>query len=99
MLVVADALGGLPEAVADLQQLVVAVLDVLRQRQLRRIVGDDGGQVLIDEAFETRAIAIERNGPGRTADASGEGAGEESGGNGQGRQREAHGEASLVVGS
>ena len=96
MLVVADAARGLPEAVADLDHLVVlGVLDVLRQRQLRRIVRDDGGQVLIDEAFETRAIAIERDGAGRAADASSEGAGDESGGNGQGRQREAHGGSLL----
>ena len=96
VLVVADTARSFPEAVADLQHLVVlAVLDVLRQRQLRRIVGDDGGQVLIDEAFETRAIAIGLNGAGGTADVSGERAGDESGGNGQDRQREAHGGSLL----
>jgi hypothetical protein len=60
--VVAGAAGRLPEAVTNLEHLVVlAVLDVLGQRQLRGIVGDHGGQVLIDDALEARAIAVERD--------------------------------------
>ena len=65
VLVVADALDGFPEAVAEFHGLIVlGVLDVGRERQALGIVRHQRREVLIDHAFQTRAIAIERDGPG-----------------------------------
>ena len=78
VLVVAEARGGLPEAVADLDHLIVlGVHHVFRQRQPLGIVRDDGGQILVDDAFETGAIAVERNGSGGRIHARSEAAGED----------------------
>ena len=66
--VVADALGGLPEAVAHRQRLaVLGELHVGRERQHLGIVRDQRLQVLVDHALEARAIAVERDGSGGTA--------------------------------
>ena len=57
--VAADRLSRLPESVADFDDLrVLRVLDVLGERRQLRIVLHDGVQVLIDDAFKARAIAV-----------------------------------------
>ena len=86
--VVADTLGGLPEPVADVDHLIVlGVFHVFRKRHLRRVVGDHGFQVLVDEVFETRAIAVEGNWTGGAAHACGERPETDSGRNGKRRDR------------
>jgi hypothetical protein len=54
-------------------------------------VSDDGGEVLIDEALEARAIAVERNGPGRTTDTGAERSSDERGRDRDGHEGRTHG--------
>ena len=65
VLVVADALHGFPEAVAEFHGLILlGVLHVGRERQALGIVRHQGRQVLVHHVFETSTIAIELDGPG-----------------------------------
>ena len=66
MFVAAEPGGSFPKAVANLHHLIVlGVHHVFGQRQPLRIVSDDGREVLIHDAFETGAVAVERNGSRR----------------------------------
>jgi hypothetical protein len=65
MPVVADSLGGLPETVADLERLVVfGVANVLGEGQALGVVRHHGGEILVDQILQARAVAVEGDGSG-----------------------------------
>ena len=64
---------GLPEPVAEVDALIVlGVLDVGGKRQALGIVRDHGGQILVDQVLETRAVAVQRNRSGGGVGVGGE---------------------------
>jgi hypothetical protein len=66
MFVIAQAGRRLPETVAHFENLIVlGVRHIFGQRQPLGVVRDDSGEILIHHAFETYAVAVERDGSRR----------------------------------
>src|SRR5438034_880548 len=65
MVVVAASGDGFPETVADVHRLVLlGVFHVGGEGQSLRVVRDEGGEIVLHQAFEARAVAIDGNGSG-----------------------------------